>query len=264
MNTIDLCTMIKGGLSPLFECTPAPREGVRVRTPMMYPDGGIVDVFVLDRGGSYTLTDFGDTLGWLRMQTVNPRRTSKQLQLIEDVCQTLGVELYQGQLVLRECAAHELSETVIRLAQAAVRVSDLWFTLRPHSVKSAAEEVREWLVERHINFDANVGHRGRSGREWAIDFQTYSNGHVYSERIALVFLLSTHSRGAVRRITDHVVAACHDLGQLRIREHRPAFVSLFNDRVDVWQKEDFHLVSQLSEVAMWSRPDELELILREK
>ena len=111
MNTIDLCIMIKGGLSPLFECTPAPREGVRVRTPMMYPDGGIVDVFVLDRGGSYTLTDFGDTLGWLRMQTVSPRRTSKQVRLVEDVCQTLGVELYQGQLVLRECAPHELSET---------------------------------------------------------------------------------------------------------------------------------------------------------
>ena len=264
MNTIDLCIMIKGGLSPLFECTPAPREGVRVRTPMMYPDGGVVDVFVLDRGGSYTLTDFGDTLGWLRMQTVSPRRTSKQVRLVEDVCQTLGVELYQGQLVLRECAPHELSETVIRLAQAAVRVSDLWFTLRPRSFKSAAEEVREWLVERHFDFDANVRHSGKSGREWIIDFQTYSNGRVYPEGTSLVFLLSTRSRGAVPRITDHVAAACRDLGHLRIRERRPTFVSLFYDKVNVWREEDFHLVSQLSEVTMWSRPDELELILRER
>ena len=54
-----------------FECSLAPQKGVRVRTPLMYPDGGIVDVFVLERGNGYIVTDFGDALGWLSMQSVN-------------------------------------------------------------------------------------------------------------------------------------------------------------------------------------------------
>lgn len=29
--------LISGGLPDLFECSPAPKEGVRVRTPMMLP-----------------------------------------------------------------------------------------------------------------------------------------------------------------------------------------------------------------------------------
>ena len=229
---------------------------------MMYPDGGVVDVFVLDRGNSYTLTDYGETLGWLRMQTISPKRTPKQLRLIEDTCQTLGVELFRGQLVLRFRTADELSEMVVLLAQAAVRVSDIWFTMRTRSFESAAEEVREWLVERHIEFDVSVIHRGRSGREWTIDFQTFSNGRVHAERTSLLFLLSTGSRGAARRVTEHVMAGCVDLSHLQIRERGPTLISLFDDTVDVWKEEDFRLVSQLSEVAMWSRPDELELILR--
>ncbi len=49
MNSDKLCATIGQTLPPRFECSPAPQEGVRVRTPLMYPDGGIVDVFVLER-----------------------------------------------------------------------------------------------------------------------------------------------------------------------------------------------------------------------
>ena len=85
----------------LFACSPGPQEGVRVRTPLLYPDGGVVDVFVLERGSEFTITDFGDALGWLDLQSVSRQRSPKQQALILDVCQTLRIELVQGQLVLR-------------------------------------------------------------------------------------------------------------------------------------------------------------------
>ena len=261
MNILDVCVSIGRGLPDLFECTAAPREGIRVRTPLMYPDGTIVDIFVLDRGGSYTLTDFGETLGWLRMQSVTDRRTPNQLRLVNDVCQTLGVEIFRGQLVLRECTLYELSEAIVRIAQAAVRVSDIWFTMRRRTVQSAAEEVSRWLDERRIHFNSNVKHRGMSGRVWTVDFQTYSINGVAPVRPALVFLLSTPSQAAVRRVTSHVVAACHDLNELRIRNLNPKFVSLFDDRAEVWREQDYRLVSQLCSVATWSRRDDLERIL---
>ena len=129
MNNDELCLAIGESLPPLFECTPAPREGVRVRTPLMYPDGGMVDVFVLERDGRYDITDFGEALGWMRMQSVSTRRSPKQNRMVEETCQTLGVELRRGQLMLRSGAADGLGEAVMRLAQAAVRVSGLKLTL---------------------------------------------------------------------------------------------------------------------------------------
>ena len=148
MNSERLCHSIAGTLPDLFECSPAPQEGVRVRTPLMYPDGGLVDVFVLEHGGQYRVTDFGETLGWLRMQSVSARRSPRQRRMIEDTCQTLGVELHRGQLVLRLGTVDVIAEAVVRLAQAAVRVSDLWFTLRTRAVETASDEVDEWLVEK--------------------------------------------------------------------------------------------------------------------
>ena len=257
MNVNELCISIGQSLPPLFECSPAPQEGVRVRTPLLYPDGGVVDVFVLERGNGYTVTDFGDALGWLGLQSVSQRRSPKQQALVQDVCQTLRIELVQDQLVLRNVLNYALAESVLRIAQAAVRVSDLWFTLRSQSLQTTADEVDEWLREKQIPYERAMQKQGRSTRTWTVDFETYANN-----RTSLVFLLSTGTRGAVRRLAEHVLAACVDLNYLKTTQQGLSFVSLFDDTEDVWRAEDFSLLSEHSEIARWSRPDEFERLLR--
>ena len=131
MNSDKLYATIGKTLPPRFECSPAPQEGVLVRTSLMYPDGGIVDVFVLERGNGYVVTDFGDALGWLRMQSVNTQPSLQQNLMIKEICQTLGIDLHSGQLVLRSGVKDMLEETVLRVAQAVVRVSEC-SSLMPH------------------------------------------------------------------------------------------------------------------------------------
>ena len=256
MNSVELCNSISNGLPELFRCSPAPDEGVRVRTPLMYPDGGIVDVFVLKRGDFYQITDFGETLGWLRMQSVSKRRSKKQNLMVEDVCHTLGIKLSQGQMMLRSETNENIGERVLRVAQAAVRVSDLWFTLRTRAVETMADEVNEWLSERKIPFERDVRKRGRSGREWNIDYRTRVN-----EKTSLVFLLSTGSRATAPRITEHVLASCIDLSHFE--PPKPQLVSVFDDTQDIWREEDFKLVEEGSKIACWSRPDKFEQMLTE-
>ena len=255
MNPLEICVFLGESLPPLFECSPAPLEGVRVRTPMMYPDGGIVDVFVLERDDGYSVTDFGEALGWLYLQSVSRNRTRRQQLLIEDVCQTLSVELFRGQLILRNARTDELGDAVIRMAQAVVRVSDIWFTMRSQSLQTTSDEVEEWLGEKRIPYERGVRQQGRSSKDWTIDFRTRT------ERTSLIFLLGTGTRGAVSRITEHVLAGCVDLSYLKSTHPNLTFVSLFDDTQDVWRDQDFRLVEDHSEVAYWSRPDTLERIL---
>ena len=230
-----------------------------MRTPLMYPDGGIVDVFVLEGTNTYIVTDFGEALGWLRMQSASTRLSPNQQSLIADVCQTLGIELRHGQLILRSRVDDSMGEAVIRLAQAVVRVSDLWFTFRKRSGRTTSDDVDDWLRKKQIRFEPSIKRTGNSGRNWTIDFRTHTD-----ERTSLVFLLSTASHGAARRISEHVLAGCIDLSHLKSSEPKLAFVSLFDDLSgsDIWQEEHFRLVSEYSEVARWSRPDEFESILR--
>lgn len=256
MNT-DVAGLLRANLGELFSAEPK-GEFIRARTPFWYPDGDVIDIFVKERNGSFTLTDLGEALGWLRMQSLSDRRSPKQQKLVQDVCQTLGVELFKGQLMLRCPEASRLAECVVRLGQAIVRVSDIWFTTRTRAVESVSDEVADLLREREIAFDRNVKLAGRSGREWSVDFQTRT-----ANRSALVFVLASGSRAAARRVSEHVVAGWHDLSGLSVGEHRQRLVSLIDDTADVWGEEDFRLVESISDVCRWSQPDEFERLLRD-
>lgn len=87
-------------LGPLF-AVQSKGDLLRVRTPFWYPDGGVVDLFVKVNQDVATITDLGEALGWLRMQTLAARRSPKQQKLETDVCTTMGVELFKGQLLTR-------------------------------------------------------------------------------------------------------------------------------------------------------------------
>ena len=244
-------------LGTLFECKPH-KEFVHVRTPFLYPDGGIIDVFVQLHDVRFTVTDLGEALGWLRLQSVSAQRSPKQQRLLQDICMTLGVELFRGQLLLRGDEPAQLSDRILRLEQAAVRVSDLWFTTRTRSVESVANEVADYLQEQQIPFERAVKLTGRSGRDWTIDFQ------IRTERKStLVFVLATGSRADARHIAEHVVAGWHDLSPTRIGHQAPRFIWLFDDTADVWSEEDFKLVESISDIGRWSRPDEFVELLAE-
>lgn len=251
----SLCGEIGAHLGAMFSCVEQ-SPYTRIRTPFLYPDGDVIDLFAKPNESVTTITDLGESLRWLRTQTPSAKRSPRQRKLIEDVCLTHGVELFKGMLVARAKSPQELAAAVTNLAQAALRVSDLWFTLRTRSVQSITDEVDEFLTDRSISHDRWVKLAGRSGRIWNVDFQTRTD-----MRSSLVYVLSTGSRSTARSIADHAVAAWHDLSHMRAQQSIQ-FVSLIDDTADVWGDDDLKLVESLSEVARWSRPDEFERFLQ--
>ena len=228
----------------------------RIRTPYLYPDGDYIDLFCKVVDDVVTVSDLAETTGWLRMQSLAMRRSPKQRRIIEDTCVTHGIEFYRGMLQARCRRGDELASVVTRVAQAALRVSDLWFTFRAQAVQSITDEVADFLEDRELGFARSERLAGRSGRGWTVDF------HVRAEsRSSLVQVLSTGNRAAAHRVSEHVLAAWHDLNHLAAGPEALTFVSLFDDTADVWAEEDFRLVEPLSMVSCWSRPDELVAVL---
>lgn len=249
MTAQSVCNELREGLSALFVCS---EQGpyLRIRTPYLYPDGDVIDLFCRPERDVLTISDLGETTRWLRMQTLSPKRSAKQLALIEDVCLTHGVEFYKGMLLVRCREDEPLAPVVVRLAQAALRISDLWFTFRTRSVESITDEVADFLAERHLPFERGQKLAGRSGRTWTVDF------HVRAPaRSSLVYVLSTGSRSAAHTVAEHVLAGWYDLNHLAVGPEALRFISLFDDTVDVWSPEDFRLLEALSTIARWSQPD---------
>ncbi len=255
--TTAFCEQMKGQLGAMFVCSQFPNDMVRVRTPLWFPDGGVIDLFVRQgKTNGFVVTDLGESLGWLRTQSISGRRSPKQDKLIADVSMTLGVEIFKGQIVLHT-TSEKIAQSVMKVGQAAVRLTDLWFTMRTRAVESVNDEVADLLIEREVVFDRSPKIVGRSGRAWTLDFQTRADG-----KSTLVSVLSSGNRAAGRRVAEHVVAAWHDLSAYKLTTPT-RFVSLVDDTIDVFEEADFKLVESVSDdVARWSRPDEFVEILR--
>lgn len=244
------CEILGQSLGALFTCSRV--NGLtRVRTPFLYPDGDVIDLFVQEQNGSVTITDLGETMRWLRSQSISPRRSPKQTKLIEDVCLNHGLEFFRGMLLARVKPGDNFAAVAMRAAQGALRVADIWFTMRTRSVESVSDEVELLLTEESVPFERNQPLVGRSGRTWRPDFHARM-----PKRSSLVCVLSTGSRAAAKSVTEHVLASWYDLSNMRVGPEGLQFVSLFDDTMDVWSDQDFNLLRDLSVVARWSQPDE--------
>ena len=261
-DTSRMCRELQRQMGALFTCSEQ-GEYQRIRTPYLYPDGDNIDLFCKVEGDVVTVSDLAETTGWLRMQSTALRRSPKQRRLIADACVTHGVEFYRGMLQARCRPGEELAQVVTRVGQAALRVSDLWFTFRTQAAESIAvesikDEVADFLIKREFGFERAERLPGRSGRNRTVDF------HVRTKlRSSLVHVLSTGNRAAAHRVSEHVLAVWHDLSHLATGPEALTFVSLFDDTADVWTDEDLRLVESLSTVSRWSRPDEFAAVLSE-
>ncbi|MGC9260571.1 MAG: DUF1828 domain-containing protein [Phycisphaerae bacterium] len=255
MNSSSTCERLSAGISRLFVCSNV-GEYDRIRTPYLYPDGDNIDLFCRRTGETISISDLGETTRWLRMQTSSLRRSPRQSHLIEDICLTHGVEFFKGTIVARCRAEDEFASVATRVAQAALRISDLWFTFRASGMETTSEEVAGILADKHLAFERNERLLGRCGRSWIIDFHVRA-----TNRSSLVSVLATGSRSAARPTVDHIVAQWHDLSHLAVGPETLHFVSLFDDTVDVWREEDFQLLADLSTISRLSAPDQLLLDL---
>ena len=152
MKDSHLCQDIQRNVGALFTCSEQ-GDYLRIRTPFLYPDGDNIDLFCKVQEDVVTVTDLAETTGWLRMQSTALRRSPKQKRFIEDACLTHGTEFYRGMLQARCLPDDELANVVTRVAQAALRVSDLWFTFRTPGGISITDEVADFLNEREFGFD---------------------------------------------------------------------------------------------------------------
>lgn len=253
--TYTPCIRIAETLGDLFSCTEV-NGFTRIRTPYLYPDGDVIDLFYKVSQGQPVLTDLGETLRWLISQITNEFLSKKQEQAIQDILLTHDVEQYRGAFVVRVSARESLASALMRLAQASIAISNLWFLSKTRISSSLEDEVTELLRERKVRFEANEKLGGRSGRTWRISFHTWHPVHS-----SLVQVLSTGSRAAANTKANNVVAAWADLSHLKIGSQPLRFISLFDDTLDVWNTETIRQLEEWSDIAYWSESDQfLEMV----
>ncbi len=127
MNAESLVLELQDSLSDAFKCSEAPGRAVRLRTPLTYPDGTLIDLFLIARDdGTAVVTDHGEATGWLEMRS-GKGIARNQTERMACICQSLDVSRERGRVldIAKDCRS--LGESVARVVQAAVLISHVEF-----------------------------------------------------------------------------------------------------------------------------------------
>ena len=126
-----LSELLRRDAAAQFEFFPFSHGEICVNTPLLYPDGEEVQVWVLERDGDRIVTDHGEGSGWLLRARCFHDLTEGQLALLDEVRRSLFLEGEGVELVARCTDDDQVIWALHRVALAAVRVADISYTCHP-------------------------------------------------------------------------------------------------------------------------------------
>ena len=252
-----VCENIIQNISNLFTCSIV-NGFVRIRTPFILSDGSLIDIFIKEQSKEYILTDLGETLGWLNLQTILQEMPKKQKNDIKKILKSFNVEHSHEMFIIRvkkNVSESELSSYIFQLAQAIIKVAETSNFYKIAKLPNPIiEDVSILLRERKIDFETNKRIRGNSGRVRKIDFY-FSN----SKSVLINILSANHLREANRR-SDYVFSTWFDLSYRKTENSN--FISLIEDNEKIWSSDNINLLNQVSNVVFWSEKSKFQSVLQ--
>ena len=257
MTDADLQDAIRAQLLDEFHLSGPLPGGIRIATPLLYPDNDVVDVFVRVEDGEFIATDYGEAMARLRMHCWDDRLSPNQQQHLDGIAPVDRLQFDGGPISYRCASLSEIGSAIMFVAQAAARVADLrWIDGHPVD-GTASSDVQRWFRHREIAFTSGVRVAGRSGHEYTVDFDV-----AVPPLHSLVFHLRTSDPDSAPRIAEHAYIGCRDIRDALPEPARCQLVSLFHCDSAPWTDEDFNRLATVSHVARWTDRDEFERILR--
>lgn len=244
MKKLDVYEEIGRTIGELFTCSSV-NSFVRISTSFVLPDGTLIDLFFQEKEESYILTDLGETLGWLYLQTSHYGIPKNQEIIIKDILDSHKIELRDGMLIIYLNKNENLSEAILRLSQAVIRIADTNYKAKSKSFNSITKEVENFLKEENVFFEKDKKFFGASGTVRKVDFCTH-----YSEHNTLINVLSTDLRRIAGTRVDKVFTTWSEISYLDKNTYD--FISLIDDNVDIWKENDITLLARVSNVINWS------------
>jgi hypothetical protein len=251
---------ITRGLSLIRECSEIKPGLLRFSTVFKYPDGSNVDLFLRQDDGTFTeaftLTDLGETTGYLLEMNIRPWKTQRRKKLISGICATLDVVQDGGEfkVSLASYENEKLGDAFVRLAQTCIRVSDVSMTQTLRTVSAFKEDLEEFLDSTGYHFETDRMIPGKFGPEVRIDFSVEG-----PRRVSLLQALTAANSVVGHRVAEDVFIRWHDIEYMKSGAQ---FITALDSNNAHFPDQDLRRAEELSlMVAFPDQQDELLQVL---
>ena len=139
-------------------------------TPFIDSKNDSIEIFIKRDGNKITLSDDGETLGYLEDVGITFDRAGNLKRLLESVVRNCNVTL-EGSNLTVVTDEEDLFVAKHDLIQAIQQIHDLRFTDRKEVISIFSDEVSSFLEELDIIFTPNFYTQGRTRLDFVFDFQ---------------------------------------------------------------------------------------------
>lgn len=254
MNCADFLAAMREDPLAGWQCVPD--EGfVRIRTPLRYSDGGIVELYVEERGDHVIITDFGESFRFLQSHGLHPLRSAVRRQIVDLALELGKATAVEDAIEIRIIDRRQLPEALLRLGQVVTRVADLALTAKGSLVATFPDAVEDYL---RINLpDAELTRNGEvAGRATTHTFDLVIHSMRGITALSALSAVSTNGASAQTAFTIRKLADIAALGRAA-----PDRITVIDDSSEVWSESLRAELANYSEVFDWDRRDDLVLRL---
>ena len=235
---------------PLVRSCDTVRSGaLRMSTPFLYPNGEYVDLFLYSQHqllDSYKLSDFGQTSQYLRSAMVTGSSTSRKKEIIHDITSQLDVS-FAGDLYINLGSEDmdSISDAIMRLSQACVRISDIATHQRLRSSNPFRDDIEDFIDAQNLAYTPDAKVVGKYGKDIRLDFEVRS-----TNRFSYLNVLGAISESAAHASANEISLKWKDLIETgHLGSHK--LITVINSFSNAVQDADMARLRDLSDVVAY-------------
>jgi hypothetical protein len=234
-----------------FSCASV-NDTIAVRTPLMFPDGDFIIVYIEEAGGKYVVTDAGTLWGFLLANGIPPKLSFGRQQILDDVL-LINTTHMEDDEVRTSSSFEGLSFAIFRVAQAVARASGIIYSRRIAIPDTFNTTVADFFDERHISYQEEYPIVDVYEKQWVFDFRIQTGKHK------LVKTLATDSPSYAESLVSRAVRQWDGFSDMIEQSCR---ITIYNDMVDVWRTESLRQIKAHSELIPFSESEHyIDLLL---
>lgn len=224
---------------------------LRIRTPLRYSDGGLVELYAEDRNGHVVVSDFGEAFRFLQTYGLDPLKSAVRRQVVDLALSLGGAVAAQDTIEIAVESKKEIPAALLRLGQVVTRVADLALTAKGSFTATFPDAVEEF-IRAAVPYVEIARNAPVPGRATSHNFDLVLHTTKGLSAVAALSAVSSNGAGAQTAFTIRKFADIAALGS-----NSPDRITVIDDSADVWSPSLRAELANYSDVIDWERRDEL-------
>ncbi len=240
----SICKTFMGSLPDAFLCRKLTNGTTKVTTPLVFPCGDAIDIFITKDAEYYTISDLGSCIQYLELPLAD-KLSANQISAINNRCQSDGLMFINGEVAIQTKNERMLAVFAISVANTIVKLCESTL-LRAKVENEFVSRVESLLEESGIAYARQLKFKAASGMKRVIDF-------TLSSKNEQALLKCIHAKSAIRYATNEAATTFLDVSNTPVYNAYKKLV-IVDDTANQWDTSYIRSMKQSADtVLLWSQ-----------